>query len=60
VFRGIACRLFVALHGLAAGAAVEGDINNDDKIDLVESIYALRMVSQSTGAERPVVVMKIL
>lgn len=33
-----------------AEADLKGDINNDNKIDLVESIYALRVASQTTGA----------
>lgn len=40
----------VSLVAATAGAAVKGDINDDSKIDLIESIYALRVVSQSTGA----------
>lgn len=31
-------------------ADVKGDVNNDNRIDLVESIYALKVASQSTGA----------
>lgn len=48
------CRLFVfctiGFTAIPASADVKGDINNDNKIDLVESIYALRVASQSTGA----------
>ena len=50
----LAFSLFVTISlGLVATSAdaeVIGDINNDDKIDLVESIYALRVISQSTGS----------
>lgn len=52
--RGILNTMFIAggvlLVAVTAGAAVKGDINDDNKIDLVESIYALRVVGQSTGA----------
>lgn len=34
----------------SAMAEVQGDVNNDGKIDLVESVYALRVVSQTTSA----------
>jgi hypothetical protein len=52
--RGILNTMFIAagvsMVAVTAGAAVKGNINDDNKIDLVESIYALRVAGQSTDA----------
>jgi hypothetical protein len=42
--------LFLQLFVTRAFAAVPGDIDDNNKVDLVEAIYALRAISQSNGS----------
>ncbi len=45
---GLAVGVFLAACFESAQAAIPGDIDANDKINLVEAIYALRVLSQST------------